>query len=169
MARISEVLQRDVEKYPITTTAASILTPTGGGLVGLAKGVRGALTRPATQVAEAVARLPKDAVIGRTCLNSIELAEKAIAEGATYVAFGAIYATETKPEAGNIGLQTLKEAKAKLNVPICAIGGLTVENSSEVIDAGADLCAVISDILGLSMSAIPDRIEQWADLFASKA
>jgi hypothetical protein len=55
MARISEVLQRDVEKYPITTTAASILTPTGGGLVGLAKGVRGALTRPATQVAEAVA------------------------------------------------------------------------------------------------------------------
>ena len=39
MARISEVLQRDVEKYPISTTAASILTPTGGGLVGLAKGV----------------------------------------------------------------------------------------------------------------------------------
>ena len=114
------------------------------------------------EVAEAVARLPKDAVIGRTCLNSIELAEKAIAEGATY-------ATETKPEAGNIGLETLKEAKAKLNVPICAIGGLTVENSGEVIEAGADLCAVISDILGLSMSAIPDRIEQWADLFASKA
>jgi len=54
MARISEVLQRDVEKYPITTTAASILTPTGGGLVGLAKGVRGALTRTATQAAEAV-------------------------------------------------------------------------------------------------------------------
>lgn len=38
------------------------------------------------EVAEAVARLPKDTVIGRTCLNSIELAEKAIAEGATYVA-----------------------------------------------------------------------------------
>ncbi len=55
MARISEVLQRDVEKYPITTTAASILTPTGGGLVGLAKGVRGALTRTATQAAEAIA------------------------------------------------------------------------------------------------------------------
>ncbi len=48
-----------------------------------------------------------------------------------------IYATETQPEAGNIGLETLKEAKAKLNVPICAIGGLTVENSGEVIDAGA--------------------------------
>ena len=64
MARISEVLQRDVEKYPITTTAASILTPTGGGLVGLAKGVRGALARPATQAAEAVAPAVAPAVEG---------------------------------------------------------------------------------------------------------
>lgn len=64
MARISEVLQRDVEKYPITTTAASILAPTGGGLVGLAKGVRGALTRPATQVTEAVAPAVAPAVEG---------------------------------------------------------------------------------------------------------
>jgi hypothetical protein len=64
MARISEVLQRDVEKYPISTTAASILTPTGGGLVGLAKGVRGALTRPATQAAEAVAPAVAPAVEG---------------------------------------------------------------------------------------------------------
>ena len=64
MARISEVLQRDVEKYPITTTAASILTPTGGGLVGLAKGVRGTLTRQAAPVAEAVAPAVAPAVEG---------------------------------------------------------------------------------------------------------
>ena len=120
-------------------------------------------------IAEAVSRLPKNVVIGCSCNNSIELAEKAIAEGATYVAFGAIYATGTKPEAGDIGLETLKQAKAKLNVPICAIGGLTVENSGVVIEAGADLCAVISDILGRSMSAVPARIEEWSDLFASKA
>jgi len=64
MARISEVLQRDVERYPITTTAASILTPTGGGLVGLAKGVRGALTSKAAPVAEAVAPAIAPAVEG---------------------------------------------------------------------------------------------------------
>ena len=64
MARISEVLQRDVEKYPITTTAASILTPTGGGLVGLARGVRGTLTRQAAPVAEAVAPAVAPAVEG---------------------------------------------------------------------------------------------------------
>ena len=64
MARISEVLQRDVQKYPITTTAASILTPTGGGLVGLAKGVGGALTRKVAPIAEAVAPTVAPAVEG---------------------------------------------------------------------------------------------------------
>ena len=120
-------------------------------------------------IVDAVARLPQGVMIGRTCLNSLELAEKAIAEGATYVAFGAIYATETKPEAGHIGLETLKKAKAQLSVPICAIGGLTVENAKEVIAAGADLCAVISDILGLPMNAIPDRLDAWAELFEKTA
>jgi hypothetical protein len=86
MARISEVLQRDVEKYPITTTAASILTPTGGGLVGLAKGVRGVLTRPATQAAEAVAPAVAPAVEGalpRAVEAVAPKAEKAIEKVAT--------------------------------------------------------------------------------------
>lgn len=120
-------------------------------------------------IVEAVARLPKNVLIGRSCNNSLELAEQAIADGANYVAFGAIYATDTKPEAGNIGLETLKLAKEKLNVPICAIGGLTVENGAEVIEAGADLCAVISDVLGGSMSVVAQRVYDWSELFAEKA
>lgn len=120
-------------------------------------------------IVEAVARLPKNVLIGRSCNNSIELAEQAIADGANYVAFGAIYATDTKPEAGNIGLDTLKLAKEKLNVPICAIGGLTVENSGVVIEAGADLCAVISDVLGGSMSVVAQRVYDWSELFAEQA
>ena len=120
-------------------------------------------------IQEAVERLPKNVLIGRSCNNSIELAEQAIADGANYVAFGAIYATETKPEAGNIGLDTLKLAKQKLNVPICAIGGLTVENGAEVIAAGADLCAVISDVLGRPMSTVGQRVYDWSELFQEKA
>ena len=120
-------------------------------------------------IIDAVARLPQGVLIGRSCNNSIELAEEAIADGANYVAFGAIYATDSKPEAGNIGLETLKLAKEKLNVPLCAIGGLTVENSSEVIELGADYCAVISDILGLPMHAIPERLDEWSALFQAKA
>lgn len=118
-------------------------------------------------IADAAAQLPQGVLIGCSCNNSLELAEKAIAEGANYVAFGAIYATDTKPEAGNIGLETLKQAKAQLNVPICAIGGLTVENSDVVITAGADLCAVISDILGRPMNHIPERLDEWSELFST--
>ena len=120
-------------------------------------------------IVEAVARLPQGVLIGRSCNNSIELAEQAIADGANYVAFGAIYATDSKPEAGNIGLETLKLAQEQLNVPLCAIGGLTVENSKVVIESGADYCAVISDILGLPMHAIPERLDEWSALFQAKA
>ncbi|HBG82288.1 MAG TPA: thiamine phosphate synthase [Acinetobacter radioresistens] len=118
------------------------------------------------EIIEAKTQLPENMIIGRTCANSIELAEQAIADGATYIAFGAIYATCSKPEAGNIGLETLKLARQKFSLPICAIGGLTVENAQPVIQAGADLCAVISDILALPAEEIPGRVQAWAILFA---
>ena len=118
------------------------------------------------EITDAIQRLPQGVIIGRTCLNSLELAEKAIAEGASYVAFGAVYATSTKPEAGNVGIEVIQQARQKFDVPICAIGGLTVENSQTVIDAGASLCAVISDILGRTTDEIPVRVNAWAKLFA---
>lgn len=117
------------------------------------------------EIAIAKKVLPKGRIIGCSCMDEIELAEKAIADGATYVAFGAIYQTQTKPEAGNHGIQTLKVAKNTLNIPLCAIGGLTVENVQPVIEAGADLCAVISDVLGRSVDTIPARVEAWAKQF----
>ena len=48
---------------------------------------------------------------------------------------------------------------------ICAIGGLTAENSGIVIEAGADLCAVVSDILALDVDQVVARVETWAKLF----
>lgn len=120
-------------------------------------------------IVEAIARLPQGVLIGRSCNNSLELAAQAVRDGANYVAFGAIYATDSKPEAGNIGLETLKLAQEQLNVPLCAIGGLTVENSKVVIESGADYCAVISDILGLPMYAIPKRLDEWSALFQATA
>ncbi|MFW6696866.1 thiamine phosphate synthase [Acinetobacter pittii] len=118
------------------------------------------------EITDAKSQLPEGVIIGRTCLNSLELAQKAIADGATYIAFGAIYATSTKPEAGNVGIEVIEQAAAQYDLPICAIGGLTVENSKPVIEAGADLCAVISDILGRSTAEIPARVQAWAQLFS---
>jgi len=118
------------------------------------------------EITGAKSKLPEGVIIGRTCLNSLDLARKAIADGASYVAFGAVYATATKPEAGNVGIEVIKQAAAQYDLPICAIGGLTVENSKPVIEAGADLCAVISDILGRSTAEIPARVQAWAQLFS---
>ncbi|APV35932.1 thiamine phosphate synthase [Acinetobacter soli] len=119
------------------------------------------------EISDATQKLPQGVIIGRTCLNSLALAEKAIQDGATYVAFGAIYATSTKPEAGNVGIEVIRQARQQFDVPICAIGGLTVENAQVVIKQGADLCAVISDILGRPVQDIPARIQAWAALFAA--
>lgn len=118
------------------------------------------------EITDAKSQLPEGVIIGRTCLNSLELAQKAIADGASYIAFGAVYATSTKPEAGNVGIEVIKQAAAQYDLPICAIGGLTVENSKPVIEAGADLCSVISDILGRSTAEIPARVQAWAQLFS---
>lgn len=120
-------------------------------------------------IIDAVAQLDADLIIGRTCANSLDFAQQALKEGASYVAFGAIYPTATKPEAGHTGVEIIRQARAQFSVPICAIGGLTVENSAAVIAAGADLCAVISDILALSVEQIPSRVEAWAQLFAKTA
>lgn len=119
------------------------------------------------EISDATQKLSQGVIIGRTCLNSLALAEKAIQDGATYVAFGAIYATSTKPEAGNVGIEVIRQARQQFDVPICAIGGLTVENAHVVIEQGADLCAVISDILGRPVQDIPARIQAWAALFAA--
>lgn len=69
--------------------------------------------------------------------------------GADYVAFGPIYATTTKESLhAPRGLTMLREVRARVRVPIVAIGGITVENARDVIGAGADAVAVISAILG---------------------
>ncbi|WP_180060185.1 thiamine phosphate synthase [Acinetobacter sp. YH12135] len=120
-------------------------------------------------IVEAVARLPKNVLIGRSCNNSLKLAEQAIADGANYVAFGAVYPTPTKPEASQVSLDTIQHAKQNLNVPICVIGGLTVENSQPVIDAGVDLCAVVSDVLVRSMHTVAQRVYDWSALFNAEA
>jgi hypothetical protein len=78
MARISEVLQRDVEKYPVSTTAASILTPTAGGLTALARSARGIFPRQAAPVAEAVA--PKVAEVPSAVVPKAEQAVAKVAE-----------------------------------------------------------------------------------------
>ena len=107
------------------------------------------------------AALGEKAIIGRTCHNSLELATIAQQDGASYLAFGAVYPSLTKPHVSRVSISTLAQSKQNFDLPICAIGGLTVENSQPLVDLEIDLLAVVGDILNLSLNDIPARMAEW--------
>ncbi len=83
-------------------------------------------------------------VIGASCYNRLQLARDAVAQGADYVAFGAFFASTIKPDAAVASPELLQQARRELNVPLVAIGGITVENGAQLVAAGAHALAVIS-------------------------
>lgn len=83
------------------------------------------------------------AIIGVSCYDSLERAVAAAQEGADYVAFGSFFPSETKPGAERAPITLLTEASRHLNIPLCAIGGITPENGKSLVEAGADMLAVI--------------------------
>lgn len=99
-------------------------------------------------VAAARRQLPGK-LLGASCYASLEAAKTAVMEGADHVAFGSVFASSTKPNAKSAPLSLFSLARS-LGVPLVAIGGITVDNASLVIGAGADCVAVISDLFGAS-------------------
>jgi thiamine-phosphate pyrophosphorylase len=95
-------------------------------------------------IAEVQVRLGQDKLIGASCYNRLELALNAVKQGADYVAFGAFFQSEVKPNAAKADVLLLNKARAALQVPIVAIGGITYQNGAALVDAGADALAVIS-------------------------
>ena len=116
-------------------------------------------------IALARQRLGQDAIIGATCHNSLDFAKQAATQGASYLAFGAFYPSSTKPLAKLAELSTLTQAKQLFNLPIVAIGGITLDNARPLIDAGADYLAVISDIFALPTANICQQAEAYLRLF----
>jgi thiamine-phosphate pyrophosphorylase len=92
--------------------------------------------------------LGPDSVIGISCYNSLEIARNAAQAGADYLAFGRFFPSTTKPEAINADPALLTAARAELNRPLVAIGGITPENGAPLIEAGADMLAVVHAIFG---------------------
>lgn len=101
-------------------------------------------------VAEARALLGSGKLIGVSCYNRLQLAHEAVKLGADYVAFGSFFASAVKPDAVVIAPDLLRQARRELNVPIVAIGGITVQNATQLLEAGADALAVISAIFKVS-------------------
>ena len=97
-------------------------------------------------IKEAFEILGKDAYVGVSCYNDINLAINAAKNGASYVAFGSIFTSPTKPNAPKCGLEIVKEAKQILNLPVCVIGGINETNIGSLSHVKPDLIAIISAI-----------------------
>ncbi|UXZ95820.1 thiamine phosphate synthase [Pseudomonas phytophila] len=97
---------------------------------------------------DARALLGHKAIVGATCHGSLAMAEKAKADGATYLAFGRFFNSTTKPDAPAIELDVLTQARARFNMPIAVIGGITLENAPHLVEHGADLLAVVHGLFG---------------------
>ena len=95
--------------------------------------------------------LGPEKILGASCYANFAAAQHAVAAGADYVAFGAVYPSLTKPGAAVATVDLFFQAKTRLTAAAtCAIGGITVANAPPLIAAGADLLAVITDLFSAS-------------------
>lgn len=114
------------------------------------------------------ALLGRQAIIGSTCHDQLPLAEQAAKEGASYVAFGRFFNSTTKPGAPTASLELLNQARASLHLPICVIGGITLENAAPLVNHGADLLAVVHGLFGAdSADEVTRRARAFNALFNS--
>jgi len=114
-------------------------------------------------IAEVRRILGEDAIIGSSCYDQLNRAKQAQKEGASYVAFGAMFETSTKPNAPRATLELLREAKSQIQIPIVAIGGITVNNAHDVIKTGIDAIAVITSLY--DAKTIKETAETFVKMF----
>ena len=94
-----------------------------------------------------VRRLVPDGWIVGASTNNAGEARAAEADGADYVSVGNLFGTTSKDDTRPATPDMLREVKAAVRVPVCAIGGIADTNIAEVIAAGADMASVISAVL----------------------
>jgi len=92
--------------------------------------------------------LGADKIIGISCNNRFDDALEAQRQGADYVAFGRFYSSHTKPGAPQASPDLLQQAQQVLILPTVAIGGITPQNAPPLLEAGAQMLAVIHGLFG---------------------
>lgn len=117
-------------------------------------------------VVNARQKLGAQKIIGITCHDSLSLAQQAEHDGADYIAFGACFASPTKPTAYHVSCETLTIAKKELRTPIVAIGGINSENAPTIIQTGIDMIAVVSALF--AHDNVCQRTQQLSDLCKAK-
>jgi thiamine-phosphate pyrophosphorylase len=121
------------------------------------------LGREDGDLAAARTRLP-GRLLGASCYDNAALAARAVAAGADYVAFGSMFLSTTKPAAVRAPLSLLA---LELGVAKVAIGGITLANAPQLLAAGADCLAVVSDLF--DATDVAARARDYGRLFEHEA
>ncbi|MBI1394583.1 MAG: thiamine phosphate synthase [Betaproteobacteria bacterium] len=111
--------------------------------------------------------LGRNALIGVSCYDRLDLAIHAAEAGADYVAFGSFFPSTVKPHAVRPDVGLIRRAKRVVSVPVVAIGGITVDNAATLIEAGADAVAVITDLF--DAPDVAARASAFRRLFENRA
>jgi thiamine-phosphate diphosphorylase len=135
--------------------------------VALAAGADGVHLGQRDLPVDAARRIAGDRLIVGCSTNTIEEAKGAIDAGADYVGVGAMFPTSSKHDTRPAGLERLRTIRAAVRAPIVAIGGITPENAGSVIEAGADMIAVIGALANATDPAATARF--LAGLFAVRS
>ena len=99
-----------------------------------------------TPAAQARQLIGPKLTLGVTCKNSRDLAMQAGEDGADYVAFGAFFPSTTKEVTVPADLEILTWWSELMELPCCAIGGITAENCTPLVQAGANFLAVVGAV-----------------------
>lgn len=93
-------------------------------------------------------RIGTKMIIGRST-HSLEQARQALADGADYIGFGPLFPTPTKAGRPAIGLEDIAEMEREVGskIPAFCIGGIKLDNLSEILTAGVRRCVVVSHLL----------------------
>lgn len=91
------------------------------------------------------AMIGSDKILGISA-GTVEDAVAAEKAGADYIGVGAVFGTSTKKNARNLSLETLREIRASVSIPVVAIGGISASNLMELAGSGVDGVAVVSAI-----------------------
>jgi len=109
-----------------------------------------------------------DKIVGVTCHASRHLSMEAAENGADYVAFGAFHPTSTKQARFKAHPEILEWWSEIMLPPCVAIGGITIENCSSLVEAGADMVAVVSSVWDHPKSPT-QAVQEFNKVFADMA
>ena len=148
-ATARELLDLGRRVQPLAREAGALLFVNDRVDVALALGADGVHLGPDDlPVASVRAAVPDGFIIGAST-DDPDVARRLASYGADYIGCGAVYATSTKPDAGDvIGIEGLDRVARAVDVPVVGIGGVTVERSAEVSKTAAAGLAVVGAVMG---------------------